>query len=192
MKKMMTAIFGAALLIPLFVAAQEGQTIPPAANERPGRMLARESLGLTSDQEKALEEFRKTRLKESQTFREEMTKIQAEMRELAKDPEANQTKLDALIDKTAQLRAGREKATFRNRAERDNIFTPEQLEKIKAMRERFAGRAGLAGPGRMGSGRMGFRGPGMGRFMGPGFGMRQMGRFGAFPHRPCPGRRRRR
>jgi Spy/CpxP family protein refolding chaperone len=184
MKKKMTAAFLAAVLIPLFVAAQEAQTPPPAANERPARMLARESLGLTPDQEKALEEFRKTRMEESKAFREEMMKLHAEMRELAKDPKANQAKIDALVDQTAQLRAGREKAAFRNRAERDKIFTPEQLEKMKALRERFAGRAGLAGPGRMGIGRMGFRGPGMGRFGGQGFGRGRMGRFRPLRHRP--------
>ncbi len=184
MKTKMTAVFLAAVLIPLFVAAQQVKTPLPAANERPGRMLVREALGLTPDQEKALEEFRKTRMEESQAFREEMTKIHAEMRELAKDPKSNQAKIDVLIDKTAQLRAGREKAAFRNRAERDKIFTPEQLEKMKALRESFAGRAGLAGPGRMGMGRMGFRGPGMGRFGGQGFGRGSMGRFRPLRHRP--------
>jgi Spy/CpxP family protein refolding chaperone len=181
MKKMMTAIFVAAVLIPLFVAAQEAKTPPPAANERPGMMLARESLGLTPDQEKALEEFRKARLEESRTFREEITKIHTAMRELAQDPQANQTKIDALIDQAAALRAGKEKAAFRIRAERDKLFTPEQMEKMKAMRERFAGRAGLAGPGRMGIGRMGFRGPG--RFGRLGFGRGFMGRFRPLRHR---------
>jgi hypothetical protein len=66
----------------------------------------------------------------------------------------------------------------------EKIFTPEQLEKMKAFRARFEGRPGLPGPGRMGMGLMGFRGPGMGRFGGPGFGMRPMGRFRPLRHRP--------
>ncbi len=98
-------------------------------------MLAREALDLTPEQEKALEEFRKARAEEGRAFRDEMAKVRAERRELAKDPKANQAKLDALIDRTAKLRAEREKAAFRNRIERDKIFTPEQREKMKTFRE---------------------------------------------------------
>jgi Spy/CpxP family protein refolding chaperone len=174
--------FVAALLLPALVAAQETKTPPPAANERPGRMLARETLDLTPEQEKALVEFRKARAEEGRVFRDEMTRLRAEMRELAKDPKANQPKLDALIDKTARLRAEREKAAFRNRTERDKIFTPEQLEKMKALRDRLANRPGMAGRGPMGFGRMGFRGPG--RFLGPGSRPERMARLRALRHRP--------
>jgi hypothetical protein len=98
----------------------------------------------------------------------------------------------AFHEEMMKLRAERAKAAFRHRGEVEKIFTPEQLEKMEAFRERALDRPGMAGRGRMGFGRMGFRGPGMGRFMGPGFGMRRMGRFGAFPHRPFPGWRWRR
>jgi Spy/CpxP family protein refolding chaperone len=186
------AVFLAAVLIPAFVTAQETQAPPPAGKKPPVKMGPRESLGLTAEQEKALEEFRKARRDESRAFRDEMLKMRGEMRELAKDPQANEAKVDVLIDKTAQLRAERAKAAFKHRGEVEKIFTPEQLKKMNAFRARAMGRPGMAGPGRMGFGRMGFRGPGMGRFMGPGFGMRRMGRFGAFPHRPFPGWRWRR
>lgn len=190
MKRTTIAILSVAVLAPLFAAAQEAQAPArpgetPAEKRPPTRMLVRESLGLTPEQEKSLEGFRKARVEESQAFREEMTKLRGEMRALVQDPKADATKIDALIDKTAKLRAEREKAAFRNRAERDKIFTPGQLEKIKAFRARFAGRAGLAGPGRMGFGRMGFRGPGMGRFRGWG----SVGRFRSFRHRPYRWRR---
>lgn len=189
MKKTTMAIFSAAVLIPLFAAAQEGQTPPPAAKQPPARMLARESLGLTSDQEKAIEEFRKARMVESQAFREEMMKLRGEMRELAQDPKTNEAKIDALIDRSAKFRAERAKTAFKNRGKMEKIFTPEQLEKMKAFRGRLMDRPGLAGLGRMGFYRMGFRGPGMGRFRGPGLGRGPMGRFRPLRHRPFLWRR---
>jgi len=158
------ALFLAAILAPAFITAQETQAPPPAGKKPPVKMGLRESLGLTDEQTKALETFRKARMDENRAFHEEMR----------------------------NLRAERAKAAFRNRAEVEKILTPEQLEKMKAFRGRLMDRPGMAGRGRMGFGRMGFRGPGMGRFMGPGFGMRRMGRFSAFPRRPFSGWRWRR
>jgi len=153
------ALFLAAILAAAFITAQEAQAPPPAVKKPPVKMGPRESLGLTAEQEKALETFRKSRMEENRAFREEMMKLRAE----------------------------RAKAAFKHRGEVEKIFTPEQLEKMKTFRARAMDRPGMAGRGRMGFGRMGFRGPGMGRFMGPRFGMRRMGRFGSFPHRPFPG-----
>jgi len=181
--RLTAAVFLTAFLFPAFVTAQEVQAPAQRGKTPAEKMRPRQALGITPEQEKALEEFRKARMEEDKSFREEMTKIHTDMRELAKDPKANQGKIDALIDKTAELRAGREKAAFRNRAERDKIFTPEQLEKMKSFRGRLRDRPGLAGRGRMSFGRMGFRGPGMGRFREPGIGMRPLERLRALRHR---------
>jgi hypothetical protein len=162
--RMTAALFLATILAAAFITAQEAQAQPPAGKKLPVKMGPRDSLGLTAEQEKALETFRKARMDENRAFREEMMKLRAE----------------------------RAKAAFRHRGEVEKIFTPEQLEKMKTFRARVMDRPGMSGRGWMGFGRMGFRGPGMGRFMGPGFGMRRMGRFGAFPHRPFPGWRWRR
>jgi Spy/CpxP family protein refolding chaperone len=159
--------FAAALLIPSLVAAQEAKAPPPAANERPGRMLAREALDLTPDQEKALAEFRKARTGERRAYRDEMSGTREEIRGLAADPEANRAKIEALIDRASRLRAEHEKAAFRHRADRDKIFTPDQREKMKAFRGSLATRRGFTGRGAVGIGRPGLRGPG--RLMGPGF-----------------------
>jgi Spy/CpxP family protein refolding chaperone len=159
--------FAAALLVPSLAAAQEAKAAPPAAYERPGRMLAREALDLTPDQEKALAEFRKARTGERRAYRDEMSGTREEMRGLAADPEANRAKIEALIDRASRLRAEHEKAAFRHRADRDKIFTPDQREKMKAFRESLATRRGFAGRGTLGIGRPGFRGPG--RLMGQGF-----------------------
>jgi Spy/CpxP family protein refolding chaperone len=181
--RLTAALFLAVVLSVVFVTAQETQAPPPAGKKPAAKLAPGEALGLTPEQEKSLEEFRKARREEGRAFRDEMMKVREEMRELAKDPKANQAKIDALIDRSAQLRAGREKAAFRNRAERDKIFSPEQLEKMKAFRGRLMGRPGLAGPGRMGLGRVGMRGPGLGRFGGPRFGLRPFERLRALRHR---------
>jgi len=173
--------FVAALIFPAIAAAQEAKAPPPARRERPGRMLAREALDLAPEQEKALADFRKARMEEARAFREEMSKLRAERGELAKDPQANQAKLDALIDRTAKLRAEREKADFRNRTAREKIFTPDQLEKMRGFRQRLANRPGMGRRGPMALGRMGVRGPG--RLMAPGFGPERLARLRALRHR---------
>jgi Spy/CpxP family protein refolding chaperone len=170
---LMAALFLAAVLVPAFATAQEAQA--PQTGKRPAaKMGPREDLGLTPEQQKSLEEFRKARMEKGQAFREEMMTMRGEMRELAKDPKANEAKINGLIDKMAQVGAERAKTAFKDRAQLEKIFTPEQLEKLKAFRSRLMGRAGLAGPGRMGLGRMGMGRIGMGRM-----GMRDsgMGRF---------------
>jgi Spy/CpxP family protein refolding chaperone len=164
-------------LSPALAAAQETQAGPQATRERPGRMLAREALDLTAEQEKALRDLRGARAEERKAFRDEMTRLRAEMRELAKDPQANQAKLDTRIDRTAKLRAEREKAAFRDRIERDKIFTPEQREKMRSFRERLADRPGRIGRGRMAAGRLGFGRPD--RFLGPGFRPERLARLRA-------------
>jgi Spy/CpxP family protein refolding chaperone len=151
---------------PALAGAQEAKAGPPAAVDRPAQAAVRGALDLTPEQVKALEEFRKAREEERRAFRDEMAKLRTEMRELARDPQANQGKLDALIDRTAKLRAGREKAAFRDRIERDKIFTPEQRERMKAFRERLADRPLRIGRGPLAAGRLRF-GP-QGRFLGPG------------------------
>lgn len=182
------AVTAAAVLIPMAAATQETQ--PPAQTERariePARPLA--DLGLTADQKKALDEFRKSRLVERTAFREKMAMLREEMRGFARDPQANQAKIDALIDRSAGLRAERMKAAFRARAEREKIFTPGQLEKIKALRSRFAERPGLAGRRMRGFGHAGFSS--VGRLRGPRDLRWRMARLRALRHRHMAGWRR--
>ena len=145
-----------AALWPSAAGAQEQaapQDKPQAqAPARPRGMIR--DLGITPEQEKQIREFREARMKDRQALREQMTKMRSEMRDLAKDPKANAARIDGLIDSMSKLRGDHEKAAFRARGEFETIFTPVQLEKMKAFRGAFAGRAGF------------FR-PGMGRFMGP-------------------------
>ena len=177
-----TAVILTLALIPAFAAAQDSRGPAQADQAQAERMGPRQALGLTPDQEKALEGFRKARREDSRAFRDEMAKVREEMRGLAKDPQANRAKIEALIDRTSKLRADREKGALRARLEREKIFTPEQLGKIKAWRGRLADRAGLARMrGRAAFGPMGFRGPGRsaGHRLAPG----RMARLRALRHR---------
>ena len=139
------AAFLAVALIPLTVAAQDDPQADRPARARIERPRPLADLGLTAEQEKALEAYRKARLDESRAFRDEMAEIRGEMGDLLQDPEANRAKIEDLIDKRAGLMAQREKSALRNRAEWDKIFTPEQREKLRTLRSRAGGRTGLAG-----------------------------------------------
>jgi Spy/CpxP family protein refolding chaperone len=140
----------AVVTLALFVAAQEPPAQAPQAPARHPRLdRAVAGLGLTPDQVKALEGFRKARALERQAFRQEMDKIRTESRELLRDPEANRARLNELIDRRAKLRAEREKSAVRARAERDKIFTPEQREKLRTFRSARPGRPGAGGRERM-------------------------------------------
>jgi Spy/CpxP family protein refolding chaperone len=185
----------------------------PAAAQAPGRedrpwlgmrMTARDALDITAEQEKKLEEFRTARIEESRAFREQMMKARQELDGLMKDPQANEAKINAAIDRMSKMHADRLKASVKSRAAWQAIFTPEQLEKMKGYREAFMGRPGMmmgrggmamgmmGRPGMMGRGGMamgprGFRGPG--RFMGPGMGRWHMRGPGMVPGRPFGWRR---
>lgn len=145
------AVLLAAALIPIAVAGQEKARPSRPAQSRLERSRPLADLNLTPDQVKALGAFRAARRGQARAFRDDMAKLRDEMRGLRADPEANQAKIEALIDKRAALLAAHEKDVFRARTERDRIFTPEQLEKLKAMRTRLAAR-GAAGRARIGRG----------------------------------------
>ncbi len=174
--KGVAAAFLAAALLPALVAAQETEEPARPARPRLERMRPLADLALTPEQEKALEAFREARIKENEAFRREMFDLRSEMRALAGDPAANRAKIEALIDKTAGLRAEREKASLRAMAERDKIFTPEQLEKMKDVRG-LRGTRGMAGM------------RGQGRSMGFGSNQGRLARPRGLRHRPgldCP------
>ena len=181
-----TVLAAAAVVAALwpFQAGAQAQQAPqdkPQVQEKahPRRDMVRDLLAISPEQEKKIQEFRQARQKDRQAFREEMTKMRGEMRDLMKDTKANAARIDGLIDQRSKLRADREKLAVRTRGEWEKIFTPEQLEKMKKYRGAFMGRQGLAEGGRFGLGR-----PGMGRFMGMrGMGMGARGAWGWRMHR---------
>lgn len=125
-----------ALLIALGPSLASAQ---PARNpERTLRPFLGDYLDLTPDQKAKLEEFRKVRQEERQAFLDQMGKLRADLRELRKDPQANEKKIDALIDDMFKLRAGQLKSSIKHSAEVKKIFTPEQQEKLARLRARTA------------------------------------------------------
>jgi Spy/CpxP family protein refolding chaperone len=166
------------LLHPLLASAQAVEEKAPAEPQRRMRMAADEVMELTAEQRKQIEEFRKARNENSKALRERMTKLQAERRELMKDPAANTAKLEGLIDEIYRIRADQSKGALRSRREWEKIFTPEQLEKMKNFRRASVRRDLRPGRDGMRAGRImarGLRGRGM---MTPRFG--RSGRFGAW------------
>jgi Spy/CpxP family protein refolding chaperone len=138
--------------------------------------MRQDRLNLTPEQKTKLEEFRKARQEESKAIFEQMRKMRTDLREMMKDPQANEKKIDGLIDEMSKLRADQMKRGLRNSQEMRKIFTPEQLEKMKDFRMRM-GRLGM-GPGRgLRPGRFFRRGMGQGWQQRPFFGDSPMQRW---------------
>jgi Spy/CpxP family protein refolding chaperone len=155
--KSIATVFLAFLVIPCVAAAQTVEDDPQDQPRSHMRMLARDLFDITPEQEKQLEEFRKARMEEARAFREQISKMRGELREMRKDAKANEAKIGDLIDRMYKLRADRAKSAVRSRAEREKVFTPAQLEKMKKYRGAFLNRPRFAERGRPGFNR-GFRG----------------------------------
>jgi len=154
-----------------FQAGAQAQQAPPDKGQtqertHPRRDMVRDLFNVTPEQEKKIQEIRQARQKDRQAFREQMTKMRGEMRDLMKDSKTNAAKIDSLIDGMSRLRADRLKAAFRTRGDWEKVFTPEQLGKMKEYRGAFMGRRGLAEGGRLGFGRPWMRGSMASRGMG--------------------------
>ncbi len=148
-----------AVLVFLFVLSA------PAVFGQPERRPATRGdwLNLTPEQKTKLEELRQARQEEMRGTFEQMRKLRLELRDLMKDPEANEKKIESLIDELSRLRANQMKSGFEHRLAMRKILTPEQLAKWKDVGPRM---------GRMMPGplmRRGFR-RGLGHSFGPEFG----------------------
>ena len=117
--------------------------------KKPEKKLARESLrargeflDLTADQKAKLDEFRKKNQEERKASRESMRAVHKELRELMRDPEANEKKILGIYDKLAKHRVDRFKKSIQHRKEMKKILTPEQWEKLGKLKKRMAQRRG--------------------------------------------------
>ena len=122
-----------------------------------------EFLDLTSEQKSKLEEFRKKRQEERKTSRETMRAVQKELRELKRDPEANEKKILGIYDKLAKFRSDRFKKSIQHRKEIKKILTPEQWDKLEKFKKRIARRRSRS-RGRRGFFRRGFQRQSIHRF----------------------------
>jgi Spy/CpxP family protein refolding chaperone len=173
--------------------AQDKTPAPAKPGDRAPMARLKEDLQLTPDQVAKLKEFAKARQEENKVFGEQMQKLRTEMGTLRQDSQADPNKVNGLIDQMFKMQADRAKAQFKNQKEREKIFTPEQLEKMKSRRPLMMGLAMRGGP--MGGFMRGPMGGAMG--MGLGFGrgpmrfpgMMRFGRGMQFMQRFMPGMR---
>ncbi len=156
MKKILVPLMLIAVFILFAISTSIAQDQPA---KEPARMKAhdfppflKDMLNLTPEQEARLKELSKARLEERQAFQEKMTKMRGELREMMKDPKADEKKIEGLVDEMFKLRAAQFKNNIKQRNEIKKIFTPEQLEKMEKFRTRFMGRQ-MRRPGRFFPGR---------------------------------------
>jgi Spy/CpxP family protein refolding chaperone len=174
-----SVIVGFLLLALWPLAAQEEPGPAPGVGPAPERF---KWLDLTPEQQTKLKDMRKSHEEAMKGLREQQMKMGEEMKKLLADPNADQKKVDSLIDEMAKLQATRMKSNIRFRQDMGKVFTPQQLEKLKKAKSAFQGLRGVRRfmrhhPGarrfmeRMFFGRQGFNRPwgwGMG-FRRPGF-----------------------
>jgi Spy/CpxP family protein refolding chaperone len=158
---------------------------PPAKPEKPAKPAPgpqgplgnlKDFLKLTPEQEAKIKDLQKSRQDEMKAFRDEIQKLRGELDPLLKDPKADQTKINGLIDQITKLNGDRMKKALANRNPLQKILTQEQMDKLSQVRGRMMGQGMMMrgrgmGPG-MGMGRGQFMQ--RGRFMGP-LGQRFMG-----------------
>jgi Spy/CpxP family protein refolding chaperone len=131
--------------------------------EKPEKKVSRdypsiweEYLDLTPEQKSKLEEFRKKRQAERKESMKDMRAVRKELRELMRDPEANEKKILGIYDKQAKFRSDRFKKSIQHRKEIKKILKPEQWEKLEKLKKRMAWRKGRF-MGRKGFFRRGFQ-----------------------------------
>lgn len=103
----------------------------------------RDFLELTEEQKAKLEEFTKSAREKQKANFESMRKLQLEMREMMKDPDANEKEIFRLYEEMSKLRGDRFRDSFQRRKEFRKILTPEQLEKLDTFRKRIGQRRNL-------------------------------------------------
>jgi Spy/CpxP family protein refolding chaperone len=195
MKKFLAALTIAGMFMISVGAFAQQPPQPPQKPEKPAPGVPLERmknwLSLTPEQETKLKEFQKTRQEEQKAVREQVAKLRGELNPLLEDSKSDQNKVNGLIDQMSKLRADQLKKSFQNRKSLEQIFTKEQLDKLKNLRGgmnrlmMLGGRGmGPMGQGRFmrpGMGPFGFGRPGMGPMQGRrGMGNRMMRRPGAW------------
>ena len=130
--------------------------------KKPEKKIARdypssweEYLDLTPEQKSKLEELRKKRQAEREESIKNIQAVRKELRELMRDPEANEKRILEIYDEQAKFRADRFKRSIQHRKEIKNILTPEQWEKLEKIKKRMVLRRGRF-MGRKGFFRRGF------------------------------------
>ena len=86
---------------------------------------------LTEEQKSKLEELRKKWIEQRWDFQDEMKRLRFKLRELLKDPQADEKEIENIIDEISKLRAEHFKRMLKHRKEIRAILNPEQLDKLE-------------------------------------------------------------
>jgi Spy/CpxP family protein refolding chaperone len=132
----LSVIMGFLLFASMPLAAQEEPGPAPVPGEGPGPG-PQKWLDLTPDQQTKLKEIKNLRQETMKDFREQRAKMREELNTLMADSQADQKKVEGLIDEMAKLQAARMKSGFKFRQEMEKILTPQQLEKLKKAKTAF-------------------------------------------------------
>ncbi|MCP2604746.1 Spy/CpxP family protein refolding chaperone [Candidatus Aminicenantes bacterium AH-873-B07] len=100
-------------------------------------------LDLTEEQKSKLEELRKKWIEERWDFQDRMKRLRFKLRELLRDPEADEKEIENIIDEISKLRSERFKGMLRHRKEIRNLLTPDQLSKFEKFKKEFIRRRAL-------------------------------------------------
>lgn len=99
---------------------------------------------LTDEQKEQLKNLRENHMEIQKQFMDKTKNLRLELNELKQDVTANAAEIEKIQDELFNLRIDRMKNSYMHQKEIKKIFTPEQLEKMSAMRVRsIRGRAGM-------------------------------------------------
>ena len=89
---------------------------------------------LTDEQKEQLKNLRENQREVQEQFMGKTKNLHLELNELKKDSGANAGKIEQIQDEIFNLRIEQMKTSYLHQKEIKKIFTPEQLEKMSAMR----------------------------------------------------------
>lgn len=166
MKKVMTLLMAAMLVMPLTLTAQDeddfgffghddmGQMdqMPPAMHGGGGGrsgmghlMAMGDELGLTDDQRNQIKKMMVDHKLAQIDRRAELQKAKVQLHVLMQDDDASESAVNSQIDKLSDLRGDMQKGNYSHRKSLHAILTAEQLEKIKELKKAGGKRAGMFG-----------------------------------------------
>jgi len=133
-------IFVVSLCVPTLSAQGTIRTRQPNMQNQSQKRLP--ALDLTDEQKEQLKNLRENQRDMQQQFMEQTKDLNQKLNELKQNPTENATEIEKLQDAKFNLRIEQMKNTYMHQKEIRQVFTPEQLEKMSALRTRsLRGRA---------------------------------------------------
>jgi len=129
-------IFVVSLCVPtLFGQVPQRGSRPMMQNQPRARLPLPE---LTDEQKEQMQNLRETQMEVQKQFMERTKELNLKLNELKQDPAANAGEIEKIQDTKFNLRMEQMKNSYMHQKEVRKIFTPEQLEKMPALRTKFS------------------------------------------------------